>query len=83
LISPSTVSEGAAHRLAGQVFTDLDAETIALEFVGHVTGVVDRFLQRRLGIRVFGVTDHQRKPVASRGERGGNLGDTKNQGQKQ
>ena len=36
--------EGAAHLLAGQVFADFDIETVALEFVGDVAGVVDRLL---------------------------------------
>ena len=59
--------EGAAHRVAGQVFADLDIEAVALEFVGDVAGVVDRLLQRRFGVGIFGVADHQRKPLAGRG----------------
>ena len=58
--------EGAAHRVAGQVFADIDIEAVALEFVGDVAGVVDRLLQRRLGVRIFRVADHERKPLAAR-----------------
>ena len=56
--------EGAAHGLAGQVFTDIDTESVALELVGDFARIVDRLLQRRLGVRVFRVADHQRIAIA-------------------
>ena len=62
--------ERAAHAVAGQIFADLDVEAVALEFVGDVARVVDRLLERRFGIGIFGVADDQRKPVA-----GGDCGD--------
>ncbi len=62
--------EGAAHRVAGQVFADIDGEAVALEFVGDVAGVVDRLLQRRFGVRIFRVADDQRKAVARCKRRG-------------
>jgi hypothetical protein len=52
--------ERAAHLLAGQVLADIDIETVALEFFGDVAGIVDRLLQRRLGVRIFRVADDQR-----------------------
>ena len=58
--------EGAAHRVAGEVFTDIDTEAVALELVGDVTGVVDRFLERRFGVRVFRVADHKGVAIARR-----------------
>ena len=57
--------EGAAHAVAGQIFSDLDVEAVTLEFVGDVAGVVDRLLERRFGVGIFGVADDQRKPVGS------------------
>ena len=52
--------EGAAHLLAGQVLADIDVETVALELFGDVARIVDRLLQRRLGVRIFRVADHER-----------------------
>ena len=62
--------EGAAHLLAGQVLADIDIEAVALELFGDVAGVVDRLLQRRLGVRIFRVADHQRIALTG-GERRG------------
>ena len=73
--------EGVAHRVAGQVFADLDVEAVALEFVGDVAGVVDRLLQRRFGVGIFRVADHERKPVAAiRSTRRHDRRDRNNQG---
>ena len=55
----------------------IDAEAVALEFVGDVAGVVDRLLQRRLGVGIFRVADHQRKPVAAAAAADGTIGATK------
>ena len=63
MILPYKPIEGAPHAVAGQVFPDIDAETVALEFVGDVAGVVDRFLERRVGVGIFGVADDQCKAV--------------------
>jgi len=57
--------ESAAHRLAGQVLSDLDVEAVALEFVGDLAGVVDGLLERSIGVGIFGVADDKRKPVAA------------------
>src|SRR5262249_53741353 len=57
-------------------------KTVALQLVGHLTGVIDRFLQRRVGIGIFGVADHQRITVA-RGGRGDGPGDRDNQREQQ
>ena len=57
------VVEGAPHAVAGQILADLDVKAVALEFVGDVARVVDRLLERRFGVGIFGVADDQRKPV--------------------
>ena len=62
--------EGAAHLLAGQVLADIDIETVALELFGDVARVVDRLLQRRLGVRIFRVADDQRIALAGCERRG-------------
>ena len=62
--------ERAAHLFAGQVLADVDIETVALELLGDVAGVVDRLLQRRLGVRIFRVADHQRVTLAGSERRG-------------
>src|SRR5205085_2874730 len=51
--------ESAVHLLAGQVLADIDIETVALELFGDVARIVDRLLQRRLGVRIFRVADDQ------------------------
>ncbi len=49
-----------------------------------VAGVVDRFLQRRVGVGIFRVADHQRNPVATiRGSRRHDRRDREDQGHKQ
>ena len=68
--------EGAAHRVAGQIFSDLDVEAVALELVGDVAGVVDRLFERRFGVGIFRVADHQRKPVGASAATDGTIGAT-------
>ncbi|MGY3471581.1 hypothetical protein ACVW0I_008452 [Bradyrhizobium sp. LM6.11] len=63
--------EGAAHAVAGQVLIDLDGKAIALELVGDVARVVQRFLQRGVGVRIFGIAYDQRKAIAGRKRRSG------------
>ena len=70
LDAPVEAIEGAAHRIAGQVFADIDIEAVALEFVGDVAGVVDRLLQRRFSVGIFRVADDERvrsAPAATEG----------------
>ena len=68
--------EGAPHAVAGQVFADIDVEAVALEFVGDVAGVVDRLLERRFGVGIFGVADDQRKAVGASAATDGSTGAT-------
>src|SRR5258708_2078859 len=65
LDAPVELVESPAHRFAGQVLPDLDTESVALEFVGDLAGVVDGLLERRFGVGIFGVADHKRKPVGA------------------
>ncbi|MGY4328857.1 hypothetical protein ACVWWG_003274 [Bradyrhizobium sp. LB7.2] len=74
--------EGAAHAVAGQVLIDLDGKAIALELVGDVARVVERFLQWGVGVRIFGVAYDQRKAIAGRKRRCGRY-ERHEQGQKQ
>ena len=70
--------EGPAHLLGGQVFADVDIEAVALELFGDVARIVDRLFQRRFGVRIFRVADHQR--IALTGcERRGDRRDSKKQ----
>src|SRR6202011_1711258 len=77
--------EGATHPVDGQVFPDLDAEPVALEFVRDVAGVVDGFLQRSFGVGILRVADDKRKPLGAtvRGDRRDERRDRQNQGHKQ
>src|SRR5262249_290000 len=76
--------EGAAHAVAGQVLADFDGKAVALEFVGDVTGIVERFLQRGIRVRIFGVADDERVTVAGgQGRRGRDKGDEQGQKEKE
>src|SRR5205823_6977970 len=62
--------EGAAHLLGGQVLADIDIETVALELFGDVARVVDRLLQRGLGVRIFRVAVDKRIALTGSERRG-------------
>jgi hypothetical protein len=75
--------ECLAHAIAGQVLADLDGETVMLEFIGDAPRVVDRLLQRRIGVGIFGIANDKGKPVSGAGSRNENRGEQKRQQRQQ
>ena len=74
--------EGTQHAVVAEVILEIDAEAVALEFVGNVPGVVERFLQRGVRVGVFGVSNHERISITCC-EGWGHRNDRKGQGQEQ
>lgn len=52
--------EGAPHGIATEILADFDLEAVALQFIGDVVRIVERFLQRGFVVGIFRVADHQR-----------------------
>ncbi|MGY4448691.1 hypothetical protein ACVWZR_003351 [Bradyrhizobium sp. i1.3.1] len=73
--------ERAAHAVAGQVLADFNGKAVALELVGDVARVVERFLQRGVRVWIFGVANDQRITVAG-GQGWRNRDERNEQGQK-
>ena len=52
----------AAHVVLAGVFHHVDVEAVAPQRRGQRPGVVDRLGQRRIGVGIMAVADHQREP---------------------
>jgi hypothetical protein len=57
------------HAVGIEIFLEIDAEAIALEFVSDVSGVIDLLPQGRVGVRIFRIADDKSVSVPRRQRR--------------
>ena len=66
--------DGAGHVVLGGVFDHVDIKTLAAQRRGQAARVIDRLRQRRRGIRIMAIADHERNAGGRCADRAGLFG---------